>query len=190
MPTVATGVEEGSDALPRRATVGGSPAAADILIEAGDWPDETHLRRLADRALSATVALARPEIAPDAEVSLVFTDDAHIRSLNRRYRGKDAATNVLSFPSTSVDPRRLGPLLGDIVLASETVSGEATAAGLAPDAHITHLIVHGFLHLLGYDHVSDDEATVMESLETAILADIGIADPYGQAAGDGPNQGG
>ena len=158
--------------------------AADILIEAGDWPDEAILRRLVDRAVETTLAALRPDLAPSAEVSLVFTDDAHMRALNRRYRGKDSATNVLSFPAAPIDPRHPGPLLGDVVLAFETVAAEAAAGRLALDAHATHLIVHGFLHLLGYDHENDDAAAVMEGLETAILASLGIADPHG-AATDG-----
>ncbi len=90
-------------------------------------------------------------LAPDSEISLVFTDDAHIRKLNRRYRGKDKATNVLSFPGP---PGRdsLGPLVGDLVFAEGTVAREAEAEGIARDHHLSHLIVHGFLHLAGYDH--------------------------------------
>jgi probable rRNA maturation factor len=149
------------------------------LTEAGDWPDEAHLRRLVDSAVEATVAAARPDLTADTEVSLVFTDDVHMQALNRRYRGKDRPTNVLSFPATPIDPRRSGPLLGDIVVGFETVSGEAVAAGLALEAHLTHLIVHGFLHLLGYYHEADEAAAVMERLETAILASMAIADPHG-----------
>jgi len=160
--------------------------AADILIEAGDWPDEAILRRLVHRAVEATLAALHPDLAPPAEVSLVFTDDAHMRALNRRYRGKDGPTNVLSFPAAPIDRRQLGPLLGDIVLAFQTVAAEATEGRLALNAHATHLIVHSFLHLLGYDHEDDDAAAVMEGLETAILASLGIADPHG-AASDGTN---
>lgn len=155
--------------------------AADILIEAGDWPDEALLRRLVDRAIEATMAALRPDLASSVEVSLVFTDDAHMRALNLRYRGRDGRTNVLSFPAAPVDRRQLGPLLGDIVLAFQTVAAEAATGRLALEAHATHLIVHGFLHLLGYDHEEDDAATVMEGLETAILASLGIADPHDTA---------
>jgi len=153
--------------------------AADILIEAGDWPDDVHLRRQVDRAVAATLAAVRPDLVPPAEVSLVFTDDEHMRALNRRFRGRDTPTNVLSFPAAPVDRKHLGPLLGDVVLAFQTVAAEAAAGRLALEAHATHLIVHGFLHLLGYDHQDDDAATVMEGLETAILAELGIADPHG-----------
>lgn len=152
------------------------PVAADILIEAGDWPDEVHLQSVADQALAASVARLSPPLSDGAEVSLVFTDDTHMRDLNRRHRGKDSSTNVLSFPQPKAANGGFGPILGDIVLAAETVNAEA--AGLAVDDHLTHLIVHGFLHLLGYDHETDGDADVMEGHETAILAGLGIADPY------------
>ena len=118
-------------------------------------------------------------------MSLVFTDDAHIRALNRKYRGKDKATNVLSFPAAPAAPggNRFGPLLGDIVVAEETVAREAADQGLTLDHHLTHLIVHGFLHLVGHDHETEAEAVVMERLETAILAAIGVADPYADSDG-------
>ena len=121
-------------------------------------------------------------MAAEPEVSLVFADDARIRGLNRQYRGKDRPTNVLSFPAASLGSGRLGPPLGDIVLARETIAAEATAEGLDFADHLTHLIIHGFLHLVGYDHETDDEAAVMEQLETAILGRLGIADPYTESA--------
>jgi probable rRNA maturation factor len=162
----------------RRAAAGGPSVAVDILTEAGDWPNRSRLQRLAERAVGAAVAVARPALASAPEVSVVFTDDAHIRELNRRHRGKGSATNVLSFPAGRHDGARLGPLLGDIVLSSGAISQEAADQGLLFDHHLTHLIVHGFLHLLGYDHTADKDAAVMEGLETAILASLGIADPY------------
>ncbi len=161
----------------------GRPAvAADILIQADGWPPEPALQVLVDRALAACRMADLPAIAADAEVSLVFTDDARIRVLNQQYRGKDKPTNVLSFPAAPPFPGRLGPPLGDIVMARETVAAESEAAGLDFADHLTHLIVHGFLHLLGYDHETDGEAVVMERLETAILARLGIADPYADPA--------
>ncbi len=125
-----------------------------------------------------------PAIADDAEVSLVFTDDERVRVLNRQYRGKDAPTNVLSFPAAPLAPGRLGPPLGDIVLARETIAAKSVAEGLDFAHHLTHLIVHGFLHLLGYDHEADGEAALMERLETAILARLAIADPYAESGGE------
>ncbi len=111
-------------------------------------------------------------------MSLLFTDDAHMRRLNLRYRGKDKPTNVISLPAAPPVVGRLGPLLGDVVLAAETVAKEAGDQGLALNDHLTHLIIHGFLHLIGHDHEDESEALVMEGLETAILNDLGISDPY------------
>ena len=156
------------------------PVTADILIEAGDWPNEHRLQSLVDRALAAAIARLSPPLVAGAEVSIVFTDDVHMRDLNRRHRGKDSSTNVLSFPQPRAANGEFGPILGDIVLAAETVAGEAKATGLATEAHLTHLTVHGFLHLIGYDHETDGEADVMEGHETAILAGLGIADPYAE----------
>ena len=147
-------------------------------MEAGGWPPASDLRRITRNAVDAAVDEAALAIVPGAEVSVVFTNDAHVRGLNKRYRGKNAATNVLSFPAPALVEGVLGPILGDIVLASETVVNEARAEGLTLADHLTHLLVHGFLHLVGYDHEADAEAVVMEGLETAILARLGIADPY------------
>jgi probable rRNA maturation factor len=101
-----------------------------------------------------------------------------MRVLNRRYRKQDKPTNVLSLPAAPPLVGRLGPLLGDVVLAAETVRKEAESQGLAVAAHLTHLIIHGFLHLIGHDHENEAEALVMEGLETAILDDLGLPDPY------------
>lgn len=155
--------------------------AVDILVEAGDWPAEDTLHALVTRAIGEAIAAAKPPLMPAAELSLVFTDDAHVRELNRRYRKKDTATNVLSFPAARTSPKSFGPLLGDLVFAAETIARESAAEGLSLDHHLTHLVIHGFLHLLGYDHENEAEAAVMEKLETAILARLGIADPYGDA---------
>ncbi len=154
------------------------PVAVDLLVEGGAWPSRARLRAIAGRAIVAAVARAQPMLAPDPEASLLFTDDARMRGLNRDYRGKDSPTNVLSLPAAPVLPGRLGPPLGDIVLAAETIRREADEQGLAFEDHLTHLIVHGFLHLVGHDHEEEGEALAMEGLETAILGDIGIADPY------------
>ena len=110
-----------------------------------------------------------------AELSILFTDNPAVQRLNAQYRGEDKPTNVLSFPQSA------GPLLGDIVLAWETVRDEAALAGKPIEAHMAHLIIHGFLHLLGHDHEADDEAEAMEALEREALEKIGIADPYATA---------
>jgi probable rRNA maturation factor len=150
----------------------------DILVEAGEWPSKARLKRIAEKILGAASAELKLDLPEGAELSLLFTDDAHIKSLNRKFRGKNKPTNVLSFPGAPAANGGIGPILGDIVLAEETVSREAEGEGLTLEAHLTHLILHGFLHILGYDHEDDGEASLMEGLETAILGGIGVADPY------------
>ena len=156
-----------------------------ISVEDGAWPAEDVLEELAGRVLSkAGLYLAtyekQPFPAEGPEVSLVFTSDAAIRQINAEWRNQDKATNVLSFPAFPLAPGgKPGPMLGDIVLAEETIAREAVGLGKPFDAHLTHLLVHGFLHLFGYDHMETDEAEKMEGLETRILAELGLSDPYG-----------
>lgn len=154
------------------------PIAIDVSVEAGDWPSKEVLQALARGAIdAATVRLGLSRF--DSELSILFTDDAAIKTLNAAWRGKDKSTNVLSFPSVGIAPGDdPGPLLGDVVLAGETVFSEAALEGKSVDDHLRHLIVHGFLHLLGYDHENDTDAEEMEAAETAILADMGVSDPY------------
>ena len=149
----------------------------DVTIAAGAWPPLAELELLAGRAVAAAVATGA-SVPAGAEVSILFTDDAAMRKLNARWRGKDMPTNVLSFPQGK------GPLLGDIVLAAETVRNEAGLAQKALSDHIAHLVVHGFFHLLGHDHENPDEAERMEALERAALGTMGIDDPYRAPATD------
>ena len=156
---------------------GALPVDIDISVEAGNWPDEASLTRLVDRAVKA--AFAETGVAGCSELSLVFSDDAHIRTLNAGWRGKDKPTNVLSFPAFPlVQGAPLPPMLGDIVLAAETVAREAALEDKPVENHITHLVIHGLLHLLGYDHETDTEAEAMEAIERAALARLAIPDPY------------
>ena len=155
-----------------------------ISVEDDRWPDEEQLNTLCERVLGAAAqTLATDEKQPfpkqACEVSLVFTDDAAIREINAEWRGKDKATNVLSFPAFPVTPGKMpGPMLGDIVIARETLEREAQELEKSFEDHLTHLMVHGFLHLFGYDHIEKHEAEKMESLETRILAGLGLSDPY------------
>nr|WP_232846767.1 rRNA maturation RNase YbeY [Devosia beringensis] len=112
-----------------------------------------------------------------AELAIVLTDDQEQHELNQQWRGKDSSTNVLSFPQIEPFGPVLG-ILGDITMARETIEREALEQGTSFPDHFTHLVVHGFLHILGYDHLTDAEALQMEGLETRILASLGIADPY------------
>ncbi len=152
-----------------------APLSIDISRNTEGWPDSFDAR--ADEAVRAALAQSKARITGPAELSIVLTDDAEQRVLNRDWRGIDKSTNVLSFPQ--IEP--FGPvsgLLGDIILARETLEREAAEQGVSVEDHFTHLVVHGFLHLLGYDHMDDDEALAMEGLETQILASLGVADPY------------
>jgi probable rRNA maturation factor len=148
-----------------------------------DWPDLG--RRAVDAALAQTPHAPLASAAPLVEVAVRLTDDAEVQGLNRDYRGKDKPTNVLSFPQ--YDPGDFAMLantddgeilLGDIVLALETCTREAGERGIAIADHAAHLIVHGMLHLLGYDHQDDASGDAMEALETKALATLGFADPY------------
>ncbi len=150
--------------------------AVDIAIEAEAWGEEVRWRRLVETVAAAVAARPELMVPDDAELSLVLTDDDRIRRLNRDWRGFDKPTNVLSFPGADEDDP--GPLLGDVVVAFETTAREATEAGRSLDDHVAHLLVHGLLHLFGFDHETDAEAEEMEALETDILAGIGVADPY------------
>jgi probable rRNA maturation factor len=128
-----------------------------------------------DMLANALAAAAAAEGKAGA-VSLLLGDDAAIIALNREFRGKDAPTNVLSFPPAG--PGNEPGFLGDIALAAETIAAEAEFQGKSFDNHAAHLVVHGFLHLIGYDHEADADAEAMEARERAILASLGIADPY------------
>lgn len=146
----------------------------DILIEAEGWSGIENLEAIIRRAVDAALAA---EGRSGAAISLMLGDDAAIRTLNASFRGKDKATNVLSFPAPAMpgDPE---PALGDIALAYETCAREAEEEGKALADHLTHLVVHGTLHLLGHDHETEAEAEAMEALEIRVLAGLGIADPY------------
>jgi probable rRNA maturation factor len=164
-----------------------------VLDEAGDWSAFVSREGAIAKAAAALAGHPGCAGARGAAACVVLADDAFVRSLNREYRGKDAPTNVLSFPfqqpagasppddaeADVTEPRHLG----DVVLAAETVSREADAQGIPPAHHLQHLVVHGLLHLLGHDHDTDAQAEIMERLEVEILAALGVADPYAAAEG-------
>lgn len=155
-------------------------AEIDILIEAEGWNGVAGLEALIRRAVGT--ALASVEDTEGARVSVLLTDDAAIQKLNAGFRGKDKPTNVLSFPAPEIpgDPE---PMLGDLALAYETCAREAEEEAKTIADHLTHLVIHGTLHLLGFDHEEEAEAEEMEALETALLAGLGIADPYAEDRG-------
>lgn len=147
----------------------------EVECEAGNWERAGDLDALSEAAAGAVLA-AIDDPGGDCAATLLFTDDAQVRDLNRQWRGQDKATNVLSFPSPPMpgSPRHLG----DIALAYGTVAREAEEEGKSLSDHTSHLVVHGLLHLLGHDHEAEEEAEAMEATETRILARLGIADPY------------
>ena len=128
-------------------------------------------------AIREWVLLALPEQKKEAELTVRIVDEAEITALNRQYRGKDGPTNVLSFPYEGI-PGVATELLGDIVICAPVVASEAVAQHKPLDAHWAHIVVHGVLHLLGFDHQHDDHAHQMEAREAELLASLGYANPY------------
>ncbi len=156
-----------------------------ILVEEdGDWSGIRALEEAVRQAVDAVARHRRVPITSGSEAGVVLASDAVVRRLNKAYRGKDAATNVLSFPFQR--PPGAGPedkvYLGDVVLAAETVRLEAHERGIEGKHHLQHLVVHGLLHLVGYDHETDSAAEDMERLEVEILATVGVSDPYAASA--------
>ena len=150
----------------------------DVEVEGGDWA-----RRLPGaEALARQAALAALAALPPRQgaLAILLTDDAAVRALNARFRGQDKPTNVLSFPA----PANPEHHLGDVALAFGVCAAEAHDQGKTLQAHLQHLVAHGVLHLVGYDHMSESEAQAMEDLERAILAGLGSADPYAAPQGD------
>jgi probable rRNA maturation factor len=157
----------------------GAAPAVEIVVDCARWSGRRGVQPLLRRAIAGASTALPAKAARStrgAELAIVLTDDSAIRELNRTWRRKDEPTNVLAFPTAS----QAGPprLLGDIVIAYETLAREAKGERKRFDHHLAHLAVHGFLHLCGYDHETDRQAATMERLETAILARLGIPDPY------------
>ncbi len=147
-----------------------------IAQESDQWPelDFKHI----EKTITATLKAAEfEEESSEYEISLLLTDDIGIQALNREYRDKDKPTNVLSFPQDDPFAAQAG-ILGDIILAYETIKREAIDHKKSFDDHLTHLIIHGTLHLIGYDHITENEAQIMEALEVKILSQFGIKNPY------------
>jgi probable rRNA maturation factor len=142
---------------------------------AGGWGA---LSTIAEVATAAAAAVSAELGVTRSEACIALSSDAQVAQLNATYRGKPQPTNVLSFPAKAPAIAGQARILGDVVLAAETVSREAAALGLPLTSHLQHLVVHGLLHLLGYDHEQDEEAHAMEALEIRILARLGVANPY------------
>lgn len=169
--------EDGQDSEPPQRL------SLEVAIEDGDWAGAGDLEALvADVAEVVSRSTVIGAMLDPASACVAFTSDAAVRALNARFRAKDKPTNVLSFPAppppAGAFPEGDGVALGDIVLAAETVAAEARELGIPIDHHVRHLVVHGVLHLLGHDHEADAEAEIMEGLETKLLAELGVPDPY------------
>lgn len=150
----------------------------DFVHESTLWDAAPAAEAVTRQAIDAAAHLVRDRVLTKAELAVVLTDDTHIRRLNHQWRDRDSATNVLSFPASAGGPAEPAHL-GDIVIAFETVAREAADESKQFDHHLAHLAIHGFLHLLGYDHEDDDSAHDMERTERLALERLGIADPYG-----------
>lgn len=137
------------------------------------------LRPLIKNSVETAVKIAELSMPAEAELSVLLANDEKLKALNNDWRGKDKPTNVLSFPGSDVLPGEAAEsILGDIVISVETTKREAELENKRFDDHFTHLIIHGLLHLFGYDHETEEQALQMETLETEILAQLGITDPY------------
>src|SRR5260221_2550136 len=159
----------------------------EVLVVADCWQTEPGAEAVIQRAIATAAEMVDADIG-DAELAVMLTDDAGIRTLNSNWRGVDKPTNVLSFPALQ-PTGRAGPadaprMLGDIAIAYQTTRKEADDEQKPFDNHLSHLAVHGFLHLIGYDHDKDDDAETMETLEAEILAQLGIPDPYADQDSD------
>jgi probable rRNA maturation factor len=157
----------------------------EILVVADCWQSAPDAEATIDRAIAAAAEFVEADVG-DAELAIMLTDDAGIKTLNNNWRGIDKPTNVLSFPALPThgprEPEDAPRMLGDIAIAYETTRREADEEKKPFDHHLSHLAVHGFLHLIGHDHEKDQEAELMESLEREILSQLGIPDPYAERA--------
>ena len=185
--TVAAGKPKATSAAQSGATL-----TIDVIVRSQQWRQGVaELTPLCVETARRAYAVAGGDAGGDdgdAQVSIVLTSDRAVQALNRTFRGHDQATNVLSFPTAPAPaavPAGCPPpprLLGDVVIAFGTTAAEAAAAGKDLGDHLRHLIVHGILHVLGYDHQTEGDAATMERLEAAILACFGVSDPYASAA--------
>jgi len=151
----------------------------ELKVDCEGWPSLIVLQSLAHEAVFSAVRAAKLEIPKQAELSMLFCDDDAMAILNGQYRAINKSTNVLSFPAGDISAGECAaPLLGDVVFSLQTIKNEALVEGRTFEHHLSHLMIHGFLHLFGYDHLEDDDARIMQTLEKDALAHLGISDPY------------
>lgn len=154
----------------------------EINIACDGWPELEALDALIARALSSVIGIAGLTFSKRAALSLLFCDDQEISRINFQFRKIDKPTNVLSFPDQQLKPGESGgEFLGDIAIALQTTKSEAKLERKQFDHHLIHLVIHGFLHLFGYDHITDEDAAIMESLEISALHVLDIDNPYRSA---------
>lgn len=158
------------------------PVALETVRDSDRWNVLPDAEAIVAAAVSAAFAEGGLDARPDAELAVTLADDARVRELNAQWREQDKPTNVLTFPSVEPDETADAPMLGDVILAFETVAREADEEGKPLTAHLSHLVVHGVLHLFGYDHLDDGEAEEMEAVEIRALARLGVPNPYALAA--------
>lgn len=164
-----------------------SPIEIQMAAESAEVPDPADLRAWARAALAAIVD---PEVSAEPGLTVRVVDEGEARTLNRDFRGRDYATNVLSFPFADLPPEALAEMdsmyLGDLAICAPVVAREAAEQGKTAPAHWAHMVVHGVLHLAGHDHQNDTEAAAMEQLERRVLADLGYPDPYTETTPNDP----
>jgi probable rRNA maturation factor len=155
----------------------------EVLVVADCWLNEPDVEAVIQRAIAVAAEMVDADTS-EAELAVMLTDDGGIRTLNKNWRGLDKPTNVLSFPALQLTTERSSQdaprMLGDIAIAYETTRREADDEQKRFDHHLSHLAIHGFLHLIGYDHEKDQDAETMETLEREILAQLDIPDPYAE----------
>ena len=155
-----------------------TPVALETVRDSERWNVLPDAEASIEEAVAAVFSEAGLLARPGAELAITLSNDLNVRKLNAKWRGRNAATNVLTFPAFGPDEIPDAPMLGDVILAFETVAREADEQGKPLVDHLQHLVVHGVLHLFGYDHLDDDEAEEMEAIEIRALARLGVADPY------------
>lgn len=163
-----------------------TPVALETVRDSELWDALPDAESIVAAAVAAAFAEGALQARPEAELAVTLADDARVKALNAEWRAKDSPTNVLTFPAVEPDETAEAPMLGDVILAFETVEREAREEAKSLADHVSHLVIHGVLHLFGHDHGEVDEAEEMEALERRALARLGVADPYAiEAAADG-----
>jgi probable rRNA maturation factor len=159
--------------------------SCDILLEDQRWAGRMDIDSVVNSVVQTALEVTNVTLNEMAEASFTFADDKRLQELNKIWRKKDSPTNVLSFPAAEGAALKTSPLLGDVVLAYETIDREASEEGKVFTHHAAHMIAHGFLHLIGFDHENDVQADEMERVETKVLSRLGMPDPWASRENEG-----